>query len=212
MNILKKLLKPKRPILHKNNIPNFKKVATFVIWFIKHERVVNAITNESNNVIFNEGYRPASGTKNNPESAKHDINNLVEWFTIKLFTDLNMLKDVAQEEFKQFIDMENEVSVKKLLILMELEKKYDINNENFDYNKEIEKIPVGDDREFFKLYKLIDNVSAAETRILVWVYHSFFNKWYVFREDKYEDMLQNGSDLEKKIFFIIQSGLDFLNE
>lgn len=186
MNIFQKLFSQKRPTLKKNDIPNFEKVAEFVIWFIKNEPIANAISNRSSNIIFNEGYRPKSGTQNNPESVKPDINSLEEWFIVKIFIDLNMLKDANKDEFRQFIDILDEAGRETLITAGEIATKYDLNFESFVYEREIEKIPNGAEQEWFKINFLDDNVLGGEIRILAWLYHEYFAEWYQLREKRNE--------------------------
>ena len=73
MNIFQKLFDTKRPIIKKEDIPNFERVAEFITWFIKNEPIANAISSRSSNIIFNEGYRPKSGAQNNPETVYPNI-------------------------------------------------------------------------------------------------------------------------------------------
>jgi hypothetical protein len=51
MSIFQKLFGQKRPTLKNDDIPNFEKVAEFVMWFIKNEPIANAISNRSSNTF-----------------------------------------------------------------------------------------------------------------------------------------------------------------
>jgi len=184
MSIFQKLFVSKRPTLKKKYIPSLDKVAKFVIWFIKYEPISNAISNRSSNIIFNEGYRPKSGIQNNPETYKSNINSLSEWFFIKIYLDLNMLKDANKNEFRQFIDSLDEASIETLTVAGEIATKYNMKFENIVYEKEIEKIPHGKERDWFKINFLADNVLAAEIRILAWLYHEYFREWYQLKENR----------------------------
>jgi hypothetical protein len=185
MGILQNLFGPKRPTLRKSDISNIERVDEFVLWFIKNDPIVKGISNPSSNIIFEEGYRPKSGTLNNPESFA-DVNTLTEWFVIKVFIDLNMLKDATKDEFKQFIDILDESSTETLSVTMEIAMKYSVNFESFIYGREIQKIPTGTEREWFKVNFLGDNVLSAEIRILAWLYHEYFGEWYKIKKIKDE--------------------------
>jgi len=186
MGIFQKLFGSKRPILKKTDIPSFEKVAEFVAWFMKNDSHVRTISNPSSNIIFNEGYRPKSGTENSPESINPNINSLAEWFITKIFVDLNMVKDASKDEFKQFIDLLDKASTETLITAGQIATKYDFNAARFVYEKEIEKIPAGEEREHFKVNFLQDNVLSAEIRILAWLYHEYFGEWYQLKEDRSE--------------------------
>jgi hypothetical protein len=173
----------KRPVLVKEDIANFDKVAEFVIWFIKNEPIANTISGPSSNIIFNEGFKPLTGAKNNPELFKADIGSLSEWFIVKIFIDLNeTLKNATKDEFEQFIDSLNKINGETLVTYAEIGIKYDIDMNNFVYRKEIEKIPEGSERMLFKGNFLSDNVLAAEIRILAWLYYNYFGEWYKPKE------------------------------
>ncbi|MFX1508299.1 MAG: hypothetical protein ACFFDC_19635 [Promethearchaeota archaeon] len=196
MGIFKKLLGKKRPVLERESIPEFGKVAEFVLWFIKNEPIVNTIPNKSINTIFNEGYRPKSGIQNNPESFNPNIKSLSEWFLTKMYIDLNMLKDATNAEFRQFIDMLDETSKETLVTSGLIGEKYDFNFEEFVYDAEIEKIPKGVERDLFKVNFLDDCVLSAEIRILAWLYHEYFGEWYKLKENRNE---KNETDYIKVI-------------
>ncbi len=184
MGILQKLFGSKRPSLGKADIPSPEKVAEFVIWFIKNEPFVNVISNRSSNIIFNEGYRPRAGDVNNPESVNPNISGLAEWFITKTFIDLNILKDATKDEFILFLDMLGEVGDETLITSGTIGMKYGFKFENFVYEKEIEKIPAGPERERFKVNFLEDNVIGAELRLLAWLYHEYFGDWYQIKEKR----------------------------
>ena len=90
MNILKKLFGQERPTLKKDDIPNFTKVAEFIIWYIKNEPIAKTLNNPSNHIIFNEGCRPIVEIKNNPDLTDSKINSIIKWFAVKFFTDINI--------------------------------------------------------------------------------------------------------------------------
>lgn len=168
-----------RPTLKKEDISNFERVSEFVNWFIKNEPIVNVFSGLSSNIIFNEGIRPIIGNSNDPEVFKDDINDLKEWFVIKIYIDLNNnLKNYNREEFELFIDLLNKNSEETLVIYAEIAMKYNFNMEKFVYMNEIKKIPNEHERAIFKVNFLSDNTLAAETRILAWIYHDYFNEWY----------------------------------
>ena len=184
MDILQKLFGSKRPPLRKMDVPSFEKVAKFVAWFIKNDPFAKTISNPSSNIIFNEGYRPKLGTQNSPESINPNISTLTEWFITKIFIDLNMVKDTSKDEFRQFIDLLDKASTETLITSSETAIKYNLKATRFVYEKEIEKIPPGEEREHFKVNFLHDNVLGAEIRILAWLYHDYFGEWYQIEEDR----------------------------
>jgi len=178
MGILKEIFGSAVPSLRKEDITDAAKVAELANWFIKNDRFAKPIGNPSCNVIFGEGYRPKSGTENTPEAVNTNIRDLTEWFVTKLFIDLNLLKDANREEFKSFLDMLGEASDETLANAGKIAMKYDLNLDSFVYENEIKKIPEGTEREWFKVNFLDDAVSAAEMRMLAWLYHQYFGEWY----------------------------------
>ncbi len=95
-----------------------------------------------------------------------------------------MLKNANKEEFRQFIDILDEAGEETLITAGKIASKYKLNFDNFIYEKEIEKIPAGTEREWFKINFLDDNVIGAEIRILGWLYHAYFGEWYKLKENR----------------------------
>jgi len=180
MGIFEKLFGSNRPTLKKADIPDFEKVAEFVVWFIKHDPIVKAISSQSNNVIFNKGYRPRSGTQNNPESLNPNIGSLAEWFITRIFLDLNILEDAGKEQFKNLIDVYAESSKDPLITATTIGAKHGFTFENFIYEREVEKIPQAERAQFEENF-LQDSVYHAQIRILAWLYHEYFGEWYQFK-------------------------------
>lgn len=173
-----------RPTLIKSDIKNFERVSEFVQWFLINEPIVNALSNPSNNILFNEGFRPISNMVNNPEYFKTDYKSLSDWFIKKLYLDLNMLQNSNKVDFSKYIDTLDDEGKKTLIICGQISMKYDLNFESFIYDKEIIKIPEGEEREQFKQYFLEDNIIGGEIRILAWLYHEYFGEWYKVKEDR----------------------------
>ena len=186
MAIFKKLFGSKNLTLSKVDIPRFEKVAEFVLWFIKNDPFAKTISNPSSNFIFNEGYRPKSGTQKSPESINPAISSLTEWFITKIFIDLTIVKDASKDEFRQFIDLLDKAGEETLIKAGNIAIIYNFSAGSFVYEKEIEKIPPGEEREHFKAFVLQDNVLGAEIRILAWLYHDYFGEWYQIKEDRSE--------------------------
>lgn len=199
MNIFKELVGQKRPTLKKDDIPNFEEVSKFLIWFIKNEPIANAISNRSINDFFNEGYRPKFESYDNPEAVGLNIGNLQEWFVIKLFIDLNILKDDDINRFGQFINDLDKAGMETLLTAGELAFKYKLILPYHDYKKEIEKIPQGVERDLYKLNSLADDVLGAEIRILAWLYHEYFNEWWVAPKRKQSEIDIGLAHLQSKL-------------
>jgi hypothetical protein len=182
MKIFNKIFGSKRPVLPKEDISNIEKVMEYILWFIKNEPITNVISFPSSNIIFNEGFRPISEEYNDPYSINKDISNLIEWFVIKMYLDLNHLCDASKDEFRIFIDFLDDQGTETLKAAGEISVKYDLNFENFIYKVEIDKISDENDKEIFKQNYLADNVIGAEIRILAWLYYEYFNEKYAIRK------------------------------
>lgn len=72
--------------------------------------------------------------------------------------------------FRNISDTLDETGKETLTIAGLICDKYGFDFEDFVYDKEIEKIPKGEEREWFQVNFLDDYVLAAEIRILVWLY------------------------------------------
>lgn len=166
------------PTFSRNDIGDNEKLVNIVFWFIENDKFVTAIKNRNSNIIFSEGYRPIIFKETNPEDFKKDIPTFIEWFMIQISVDLNGLKNVSKERFKEFIDVLGKMGDKTLITSGEIAHKYKLDMERFNYDVEIEKIPEGKEREEFKYNFLLDNAISAEMRILAWLYNEWFSEQY----------------------------------
>ncbi len=178
MRIIQKLFGPKRPILFKSDIPNKEKVFAFLIWFIENDPNVKEITNKSCNLIFNEGYRPRIINFFSTKTENLDAENIIMWFMLKMYFDLNSLKNCNESEFRSYLKVLDEYWREALVTSGDLAIKYNIEFSNFDYNKELSKIPVGTELRDFKQFLLEENIMGAQIRILLWLFHAYFGVWY----------------------------------
>ena len=101
-----------------------------------------------------------------------------------MFIDLNKLQCVTKQEFLDFIDKLDDEGKETLMTGGLISVKYDLSFDNFVYEKEIQKIPIGEERDLFKSSFLSDNIIGAEIKILAWLYHEYFNEWYNISEKR----------------------------
>ena len=99
-----------------------------------------------------------------------------------MFIDLNKLQYATKQEFLNFIDKLDDEGKETLMTAGEMSVKYDLSFVNSEYEREIQKIPIGAERDLFKSSFLADNVIGAEMKILAWLYHIYFNEWYKIPE------------------------------
>lgn len=170
-----------RPTLSQDETLDEDKVSEFVKWFIKNDPFANVISNRSANIIFEAGYAPIVPLGYNPSKDKR-FDNLTDWFLAKLVQDIKNLREASETDFKDFLDKLGDASSKTLITHGVIAHKYYLNFEKFVYEKEIQKIPAGKERELFKQNLMDDDILGAELRILGWLYHEWFGDWYKIPE------------------------------
>lgn len=169
-----------RPTLSRDETLDEGKVSEFVKWFVKNEPLAK-ISNRSSNIIFEAGYAPFVPSGYNPSKDKR-FDNLTDWFFAKLLQDIKNMRGASKTDFKDFLYKLGDAGSKTLITAGEIAIKYDLNFKKFNYEKEIQKIPAGTERELFKQNLMDDNILGAELRILGWLYHEWFGDWYKFPE------------------------------
>ncbi|MDY0082014.1 MAG: hypothetical protein RBR74_02410 [Ignavibacteriaceae bacterium] len=135
-------------------------------------------------MIYNEGIRPLLDINTIPEIT--DLENILEWFSVKFFYDIKKIKDSNKVEYKQFIDELVALSYVTLSTVGNIGIKYNVDFRNSVYEEEIKKIPAGSERETFKANFITDCVLGAEIRIMAWLYHDYFDEWFKPEKLKYE--------------------------
>lgn len=166
-----------RPTLSRDETLDEGKVSEFVKWFVKNDPLANVISSRSPNIIFEAGYVPFVPLGYNPSIDKK-FDNLTDWFIAKSVQDIKNLRGVSKTDFKDFLDKLGDAGGKTLITSGEIAIKYDLNFKKFIYEKEIQKIPAGKERELFKQNLMDDGILGAELRILGWLYHEWFGDWY----------------------------------
>jgi hypothetical protein len=173
-----------KPVLRKSATTDYDKVAEFVSWFLANDQNVGVVRNRSTSIIFGEGHRPLVPNGTDPSSLQPNLASAEEWFKVKVFADLNQIATASKEEFRDFIDVLDEASSHTLLTAGNLASDYDLNMERFDYEREIEKIPPGIDRDQFKVNLMQDALLSAEIRILAWIYRTYYGEAYRMKEGR----------------------------
>ncbi|VVB94705.1 Uncharacterised protein [uncultured archaeon] len=153
------------------------KVREFVKWFVKNDPFANDVSSRSPNIVFEAGYAPFVPLGYNP-SKDRKFDNLTDWFVAKLVQDIKNLRGASKTDFKDFLDKLGDAGSKTLITSGEIAYKYNLNFKKFVYEKEIQKIPAGKERELFKQNFMDDDILGAELRILGWLYHEWFGDWY----------------------------------
>jgi len=147
----------------------------FVMWFIDNDPFVKTITDQSSNIIFEDGCMPSILVGRNPSKK---FCNLIDWFIEKLTQDIEALRNASQMDFEDFLRQIDQESNKIFITSGKIAYKYNLDFKEFVYDKEIQKIPTGKERNLFKKNLLDDSVLGAESRILGWLYHEWFGDWY----------------------------------
>ena len=167
-----------RPVINPEDFSNFSIVADFVNWFLRNDKFVKSVYVRSSSIIFSEGIRPSILIGSNPDSYKSNIENISEWFIIKIYLDINTLNDYSESSFHNLMDKIDTASRETIITSGSFFINYNLNTKKFVFEKEILKIPGGIEREAFKRNFLDDNILSSELRILMWLYFNYFNSSY----------------------------------
>lgn len=170
-----------RPTLSRDETRDEGMVSEFVKWFVKNDPFANIISSRSPNIIFEAGYAPFVPLGCNPSIDKK-FDNLMDWFVAKSVQDIKNLRGASKTDFIDFLDKLGDAGDKTLTTAGVIAYKYGLNFEKFIYEKEIQKIPSGKERELFKQNSMDDDILGAEMRILGWLYHEWFGDWYKIPE------------------------------
>lgn len=164
-----------RPTLSIGEVLDERKVTEFCMWFLINDSL--AQIGRSCSIIFEAGQKPHVPFGYDPsEEGKFDT--LTDWFVAKMNQDIRQLSSASAPDFKAFVDKLNSAHWPALHAACLIAERYGLNFRRFVYERQIQKIPAGEERHAFKESLLNDAVIGAETRILGWLYHVWFGDWY----------------------------------
>lgn len=183
MGLLGKILRTKQPpMVTRTDFETPQGIFRILSWFLDNDPLVRILSAPGPNIIFEEGFTPYSDIPDFRNGLT--VNNLGSWFGYKLSEDFRLAGDMTKEQLVDKLDELCAVGRKTVVTAGELAREYNLDFEHFLYERELEKIPRGKEREMFKQNYLSDCVIGAEIRILAWVYHEFFGEWYQTREKR----------------------------
>lgn len=173
------------PKITSKDLPHQDRVAAFVEAFIEHDPQARGLLNQSNRVLFEEGYRPKIGVPHDPEESGQNFFDIRAYFTAKLYLDLNSVSPLNQSTFQSFVDQFGRWADQTLMCAGEISLKYGLNLEGrFIFETEVAKVPAGVEREEFKRCWLNDFILGTELRMLAWIYGQLFSTPYVVPEKR----------------------------
>lgn len=184
---------PKTTLQNYSQLPH---LVELLFWFINNDKQVSSISSATIRKLFKEGYRPKTTPNNDPSNLedssgnKFDISTTEEWVGLKIWQDLTLVQTVAEQRdvqlldvaFEAWIDFISKNGKDTLIIYGTIAHKYSLDTDALDLDKELEKIPSKDERETFKKNYLADELTAAEIRILAWIFRELFGKDYKIKE------------------------------
>ena len=164
------------PGIASEDLPHQDRVAAFVATFIERDSLARELLNPSNRALFAEGYRPKIGVPHDPEASGQNFSDIQDYYTTKLYLDLNSVSPLNQSTFQSFVDQVGRWADQTIICAGGISIKYDLNVEGrFNFETEFAKVPAGVEREEFKRCWLNDFILGTELRMLAWIYGQLFN-------------------------------------
>ncbi len=173
------------PSFTKADATSEERVAAFVDAFFNRDPQARQLLNPSNRTLFAAGYRPDIGVPHNPEASGTQFGDILPYFVRKLFLDLKALERLDRKTLESFIDQVGRWADETIMCAGEITGKYNLAVDGpFNFDQEVQKVPVGPERERFKHCWLNDFVLGTELRLLAWIYQQLFGVSYVNPEKR----------------------------
>ena len=165
-------------------------IESVFLWFLKNDFQLQQIISPSIATLFEEGYRPQIDLDNNPEilekasEGKVSIKYAHSWLWARLSMDIINLKrnSGTVEELKKKLESTLDALFRygdtTLTTCGNIVHEYNIDPLVKNLETELAKIPTLEEKENFKQNYLADTLTAAEIRILAWIYKELFDKDY----------------------------------
>lgn len=182
---------PKTTLQNYLTVPHLEQI---LLWFLQNDEQISLVASNTIKILFKEGYRPVSFQDNNPtileETARShgqsmDVHIIERWLVIRTWMDLVAAKSFSEnnkltlgQAVELRIGMLDKYGEQTLVQCGIIVNKYNIDPKVTDLEKELSKISTRDEKEKFKQNYLADVLTAAEIRLLAWIYKEIFNKNY----------------------------------
>jgi hypothetical protein len=147
-----------------------------VLWFITDDKWTREINTRSmfllHNLILPE--RAKHQTRENIEDVGNNPGLYLASVVMKDIEECAENKDNFRNLIQKLFDLSGETVKESSTIAL----RYDINTEQFDIDRAVQKIGNIKEQARFASSLYFDRIASARLRILGWIYHEFYGEWF----------------------------------
>lgn len=151
-------------------------VRDVVLWFITNDKWTREINTRSMFLLHNLTW-PDRAKPQTQENIEDVGNNPVLYLASVVMKDVEECAE-NKDNFRNLIQKLFDLSGETLKESSTIALRYDINTEQFDIDRAMEKIGNIKEQARFASSLCFDRIASARLRILGWIYHELYGEWF----------------------------------
>lgn len=161
---------PDSPPLPPSEFANSTAVNRFIDWWISNDSQVREVRDSSTKAMWNEGHRPSECKSVFPAAE--------DYFRHTFQCQLIQMESASEAEWVNELQNTGRVAFQFLKDEIRVGEEYGVDFKRFNYDVAVRKIVDPDALNNFKYYRLSEILLANQRRLLMWLFHCQFGKWY----------------------------------
>ena len=161
---------PESPRLPSREFTNPHAVNDFIHWWISNDPQVSEVENPSTQTMWNEGHRP--------DECDSDFASATDYFMDAFQRRLTRLQNRCEADWVDDLQNTGNTAFKYLEEEIDIGEEYGLHFERFHYETAVRKITDSEALNSFKHYRLSEILLSNQDRLLMWLFHDQFGKWY----------------------------------
>jgi len=157
-------------------------VRDVVLWFITNDKWTKEINTKSMFLLHNLIW-PDSAKPQVQENIENVGNNPVLYLASVVMKDVEECAE-NKHKFRDLIQKLFDLGGETLKKSSRIALRYDINTQQFDIDRAMQKIGNTEEQARFATSLYFDRIASARLRILGWIYHQLYGEWFKDFEKK----------------------------
>lgn len=161
---------PDSPPLPSSEFTNPSAVINFIDWWVSNDSQVGEVDKSSTQSMWNEGHRPDECASEFPSAR--------EYFNDAFQRRLKRLQNNSEADWVAELKTTGDASFQFMKNEVDVGEEYGVDFHCFNYEAAVRQITDPDALNSFKHYRLSEILLSNQRRLLMWLFHDQFGKWY----------------------------------
>ena len=161
---------PDSPPLPSSEFTNPSAVNNFIDWWVSNDPQVSEVAKPSTQSMWNEGHRP--------DECASEFSSAREYFSDSFQHRLKRLQNNSEADWMAELQSTGDAAFQFMKNEVDVGEEYGVDFNRFNYEAAVRQITDPDALNSFKHYRLSEILLSNQRRLLMWLFHDQFGKWY----------------------------------